>query len=165
MRTKTILSLVVVIALVLVGCGASTAIENLQLAVDAVTAALPIIGTISGIPPATITRVTTYLDATNQALAQSASILAAPGTDAQKTAQIVGAFAGIAEPVVPPQYAAIAGLVQTIARDVASFIASLPPATATTTTALSADQRARLAKIAARAKTNRESLAHMMHGI
>lgn len=116
--------------LILSGCSTSQVINNLQTALDAISAGLPILAGITGVPPATVTQVETYLTATNQALGQASTILAGSGTDAQKAAQIAAAFAGIAAPVIPSQYAAIASLIGTVAQDVAAFLASVPGAAA-----------------------------------
>src|ERR1035438_6342824 len=144
MKTKTAIAALMIGCLI--GCGQTTVIQNLQITLDAITAAFPIIAGLTTIPPATVTDVESYLDATNTALAQASTILAGPGTDAQKAAQIAAAFAAIAQPVVPSQYTSIVTLIGTVSKDVATFLASLPAQTVTTTTVLSANSRAALIK-------------------
>jgi hypothetical protein len=128
--TRKPLAFVLAALLILSACSPSQTIGNLQIALDAISAALPIVSGLTGIPQPLVTTVETYITATNQALGQSSTILAGSGTDAQKAAQIAAAFAGIAAPIVPGQFSAIASLVQTIAGDVASFLGSVPAATA-----------------------------------
>ena len=72
----------------LMGCGQATVIQNLQLTLDAVTAAFPIIVGLTTMSPSTATDVENYLDATNTALGQASTILAGTGTDAQKAALV-----------------------------------------------------------------------------
>jgi len=119
-------AIVLAALLILSACSTSQVIANLQIALDAVAAGLPILSGITGVPPAVVSDVETYATATNQALGQASTILAGSGTDAQKAAQIAAAFAGITAPVVPAQYAAIANLVATVAKDVAAFLSSVP---------------------------------------
>lgn len=116
----------IVLCIALAGCSTATVITDLQVALDAISVALPILGGLTGIPPSVSTAVTAYVTAANEALGQASTILSGPGTDAEKAAAIAAAFAGIAVPVVPAQYAALASLVQTIAQDVAAFLASVP---------------------------------------
>ena len=119
----------IVLCIALAGCSTATVITDLQVALDAISVALPILGGLTGIPPDVSTAVTSYVTAANSALGQASTILAGTGTDAEKAAAIAAAFAGIAAPVVPAQYVALASLVQTVAQDVAAFLASVPGAT------------------------------------
>jgi hypothetical protein len=156
MKTKTAIAALMIVCLV--GCGQTTVIQNLQITLDAITTAFPIIAGLTTMPPATVTDVENYLDATNTALGQASTILAGPGTDAQKAAQITAAFAAIAQPVVPPQYTSIVTLIGTIAKDVGTFLASLPAQTSTTTTTLSPANRAALSKASVSAAGNKTAL-------
>lgn len=152
-------ALVVAAAVAFTACGTSQVIGNLELAVDAVAVALPLIGPAAGLPADTTVQIQKYLSATSTAIGQASDILAGPGTDAQKSAQIVAAFSGIAVPLVPAQYQGIAQAVQQVAVLVARFLAALPAATTQPlavrptgstvavpgkTTALSASDRQRL---------------------
>jgi hypothetical protein len=157
-KVKTAIAAFLILAC-LIGCGQTTIIQNLQITLDAITAAFPIIAGLTTLPPATVTDVENYLDATNSALAQATTILAGPGTDAQKAAQITAAFAAIAQPVVPAQYASIVTLIGTVAKDVATFLASLPAVTTTTTTTLSTANRAALSHASVSATYNKIALA------
>ena len=120
------LAFAMALMLILLACTTSQVIANLQIALDAISAGLPILAGITGVPAGTVAAVETYITATNQALGQASTILAGSGTDAEKAAQIAAAFANIAKPIVPSQYAAIAALVATVAGDVAQFLASVP---------------------------------------
>jgi hypothetical protein len=116
--------------LILSGCSTSQVLSNLQIALDAVSVALPILAGLTGVPAPVVAAVESYVQATNTALGQASTILAGAGTDAQKAAQIAAAFAAIAVPVVPAQYAVLVQLVATLAADVAQFLAGVPAATA-----------------------------------
>lgn len=163
MQTKLRAALAVIVILALVGCSTGTVITNLQTALDAISAVIPILGTITGVPVDDVSAAETYVQAANQALGQASTILAGSGTDASKAAQIAAAFAGIAAPVVPAQYANIVALVQTVAGDVAQFLASVPAtstaaanaiATGGHTTKWSDADRARLARATVTANAN-----------
>jgi hypothetical protein len=121
-------SFVVAAAVAFMGCGTSQIISNLELAVDAVSVALPLVGPAAGLPVDVQTQVGQYLVATSKAIGQASDILAGPGDDATKAAQITAAFAGIAAPIVPAKYQAIAQAVQQVATLVAKFLGSLPVA-------------------------------------
>ena len=145
--------LALVACLLSVGCAPGQLYSNLQLALDAIQVAFPVISAAAGLPPDVVAVVSAYLGATNDALGKAITILSGPGSDAQKAAAITAAFAGIAKPIIPAQYQAIAGIVQTIAQKVADFLASLPtvtPGAALKTqplpAALTAAQTAALAK-------------------
>lgn len=118
-------AIALILILAMLGCASTQVVGDLQVALDLVATALPILSAATGVPAATMTAVETYITAANAALGQASTILAGSGTDAVKAAQIAAAFAGIAAPVVPAQYAAIATLVQTLAGDVATFLVSL----------------------------------------
>ena len=157
------LAFAMALLLVLASCTSSQVITNLQIALDAISAGLPILAGITGVPANTVTAVETYITATNSALGKASTILAGPGTDAEKAAQIAAAFANIALPVVPSQYAAIAALVATVAGDVAQFLASVPAstpavaaktATPAKTTSWSAHDKEMLAKCSSTANSN-----------
>lgn len=160
-RTAGIAALLI---LSMVGCTTSP-LEILNLAVGAAELVLPLIGPAAHIDPAVQASVENYLTATSGAIAQASDILTGPGTTAQKSAAIVAAFAGIAAPIVPPQYQGIANAVQAVAQYVAKFLASLPSpvaASARTTTAphvLSQSDQAKVAKIKARALALKTAIA------
>lgn len=134
--------------------GACGALDYLQLAVGAAEIALPLIGPSAGVDSATIASVSGYLAATSQAITQATDIEAGTGTDAQKAVQIAAAFAGIAAPIVPAKYQALANAVQQVAQYIAEYLASLPPSSTSTvgkTTALSSSQKTKLSQIRTRA--------------
>lgn len=163
MRThRAPLALTLAALLILSACGASQVITDLELAVDAAAVALPLIGPSAGLPPALQAQIQGYLTATSMACGQAADILAGPGTDAAKGAEIAAVFAGIAVPAVPAQYQGIASAVQQVAVLVAKFLGGLPvastqplavrapgsrPAVPGNVTKLSDSDRAKLASI------------------
>ena len=112
---------ILALCLILSGCS-TTAIDILNLAVGALEVALPLIGPAAGIDPGTLAAVSGYLGGVSQAITEASSILAGTGTDAQKAAAIAAAFAGIAKPLVPPQYSALAAAVEQVAQYVAQFL-------------------------------------------
>ena len=138
-----------VLILAMAGCSTSP-LEYLQLAITAAEIALPLVGPAAGVDPATVTAVDNYLSATSGAITQATDILAGPGTDAQKAAQIIAAFAAIAAPIIPGQYSALATAVEQVAQAIAKFIASLP-ATSTATHAPGAADAVKLSAVKARA--------------
>jgi hypothetical protein len=154
-------SLAVLLILALANCGSSTVIANLQIAVDAVTAALPVIAGITGVPAATVAQVTKYLNDVNAALGDASLILSASATDAQKAAKIAADFAAIVKPDVPAQYQAIVGLVATIAQDVAQFLTSLP-SSSTGSTTLNTNQRTQLLQITRQTVANKPTIQQLM---
>jgi len=118
--------LALILILCLASCTSSQTVTDLEVALDAISVGLPILGTVSGVPANVITAAEAYLAAANDALGQASAILVGPGTDAQKSALIIAAFASVAQPVIPPQYAAIGQLVNLVATDIAKLIAGLP---------------------------------------
>ena len=123
------LAMLLILVLALTGCG--SAVNDLQVALDAITTAFPIIAGLTGVPAATTAEVVNYLDAANNALDQASTILAGP---------------------------ALASLVQAIAGDVAKFLAGLPATTSTGTTTLSQVDRNKLAHASTVAGSNRVAL-------
>lgn len=120
--------LVAVAAGAFLGCGTSQVIGNLELAVDAVSVALPLIGPAAGLPADLQAQIQQYLAATNTAIGQASVILSSPASDAAKAAEIAAAFAGVAVPAVPAKYQGIASAVQQVAVLVSKFLAGLPVA-------------------------------------
>ena len=170
-KSRNLAALVaILLCITLAGCSTATVITDLQVALDAVSVALPILSSLTGVPPDVANAVTSYVTAANSALGQSSTILSGPGTDAEKAAAIASAFAGIAVPIVPPQYAALASLVQTLAKDVAAFLASVPSsasvaklaaAKAPHTTTWSSSERDKLAHATSTANSNAAALAKL----
>lgn len=155
--------------LLLAGCGTSQVITSLELAIDAVAAALPLIGPAAGLPADLTAQLEGYLGATSTAVSQASDILAGPGTDEQKAAQIVAAFAGIAVPIVPAKYQGIATAIQQVAQMVAKFLATLPsPALVSAraagvtehTTVFSEGDLRRLAEVKTKAAAARAKISH-----
>jgi hypothetical protein len=160
---------VLIILILLSSCTSSQIVSNLEIALDAISAGLPILATVSSVPADVVTSAETYLTAANSALGQASTILAGGGTDAEKSALIIAAFAGIAAPAIPAQYQAIAQLVSVVAADVAKFLAGLPSAQGAAnaakygdpTTKWSDRDRARLAHALSVANANSVALAKL----
>ena len=160
-------AVLLVALLILAGCSATS---DLNLVVGALEVAVPLI---PGVPPAIATVAEAYLAATSQAIASATDILAGTGTDAEKAALIAQAFAGIAEPVVPPQYQALVNALSKVAGYVANFLAKetspisgqARAAHALTTVGspthiASTEERAKLATLKARALAVRAKMIH-----
>lgn len=169
-RHRAPLALALAVLLILTACSSSQVVSNLQIALDAITVALPVLGGLTGVPPATVAAATTYVAQANQALGQASTILAGPGTDAQKSLQIFAAFAGIAKPDIPTQYGALVSIVATVAQEVGKFLESLPaapaaPGKATATaphiTVVSSGDAAKLEHAREQAAANAAAIAKM----
>lgn len=155
MKTTLLICAALVVAILLctlTGCGVSP-VTTLELAVGAAEVALPLI---PGVPADVAAAVESYLSATSSAITQASTILAGPGTDAQKAAAITAAFAGIAVPVVPAQYQALATAVAKVAQYVEQFLVASGSAVSTTagspTHAVSAKDTGRLSAVKTRAQ-------------
>ena len=165
------LAVLMAVIMILTGCSTATVITDLELALDAISAALPVLLPLVDVPAdaPVAAAVQTYLTAANSALGQASTILAGTGTDASKAAAILAAFAGIAAPVVPAQYGTLAAQVATVAQDIAAFLAFVPGtgvagalrATAGGTHKWSAGERLKLAHARSAATSNGEKLAKM----
>lgn len=155
---KYAVSILLVLVLALAGCSSDQTINALDLTVDAVSAALPLLAPSAGIPAALTSQLQGYLGATSTAIASASDILAGPGTDGEKAAQIAASFAGIAAPSVPAQYQGIANAVQQVALMVAKFLADLPPASPAAAVAKPAGSSSFLAP-APKSKTTKFSAA------
>lgn len=112
--------------LALVSCGTATVISALQLAVDAVTIAVPLIAAVTGVPAATVNLLLSYLGQVSQAISGAAKILAEPGTPAQQAAAIVALFASIAAPDLRGLPGAIVSAIQLVAKRVGEFLGHFP---------------------------------------
>ena len=175
MHTKLLTCFLAAMLLLLAACSSNQVVTSLELTIDAVSSALPLVGPAAGLPPDIQAAVQTYLGATSEAVGKAAVILDGPGTDAQKAAAITSAFAGIAAPIVPAKYQQIATAVQNVAELVAKFLshatsasiesgpavrgasAFAPEPSKKGTTKLSAKDRKRLAEIKARAEAAKQA--------
>lgn len=129
-RSRVVLILLACAAIVLQGCQPSTVISTLESVVSAAEVALPIIGAASGMPPETMSRIVQYLQTVDAAVVQSASILAGPGTSAQKSLAIAQAFSQIAAGcncVPPGTPQVVISVVDAVVKAVARFLTSVVP--------------------------------------
>jgi hypothetical protein len=144
------------------GCQTSTIVSTLEGVVTAAEIAIPVIGAATGLNPATTTAIVSYLQQVNIATAEAATILAGAGTSAQKAAQIVKLFAGIAAgcncipPGTPQEVVAV---VNAVAQAVLNFLTNFPPTPAPAPAIkVSASDRTALASIRTRAEQNAANL-------
>lgn len=149
---------VVVACLLLTSCQQSTVISSLEAAVSAAEIAIPVIGAATGLNPKTASAIVTYLEQVNIATAQASVILAGTGTTAQKSAEIVQAFAKIAAgcncvPAGTPQE--VVAVVQAVAQAVVNFLTQFPPQkTVPPVVRVTATSRAALTNIRTRSEQN-----------
>lgn len=155
----------VFIALVLfsAACQPSTVVSTLEAAISAAEIAVPVIGAATHLNPATSAAIVTYLQEVNIATEQAATILAGTGTTAQKSAQIIQAFAKIAAgcncvPAGTPQE--VVAVVNAVSQAVLNFLTNFKPQGVVTTPAIkvTASDRAALAKLKDRAVQNAAKL-------
>jgi len=126
---RTFLTILLIASLLMAGCQSSTIITSLEAAVSAAEIAIPVIGGATGLNPKTSAAIVTYLQEVNIATAQASTILAGPGTSAQKAAQIVQAFAKVAAgcnciPPGTPQE--VVTVVNAVAQAVLNFLTNFP---------------------------------------
>jgi hypothetical protein len=166
---KSLISIIpvlfLILALLTVGCQTSTVISTLEGVVSAAEIAIPVIGAATGLNPATATQIVAYLQQVNIATAQAATILAGTGTSAQKAAQIVQLFAGIAAgcncipPGTPQQVVAV---VNAVVQAVLNFLTNFHTAGVASATPvkikISASDRTKLTSIRVRAEQNAANL-------
>jgi hypothetical protein len=159
------IALPVFIALVLFSsaCQTSTVVTTLENVISAAEIAVPVIGAATHLSPATSTAIVSYLQEVNIATEQSATILAGTGTTAQKSAQIIQAFAKIAAgcncvPAGTPQE--VVAVVNAGAQAVLNFLTNFKAqgVIATSPIKVTASDRTALSKIQARAVQNAAKL-------
>jgi hypothetical protein len=154
-----------ILVLLTSACQQSTIIATLEGVVSAAEIAIPVIGAATGLNPATSAAIVSYLQQVNIATAQAATILAGTGSSAQKAAQIVQLFAGIAAgcncipPGTPQQVVAVVNLV---VQAVVNFLANFHPvgvaSTAPVKIKITAGDRTKLASIRTRSEKNLANL-------
>ncbi len=154
--------LFLILALLTTGCQPSTVIATLEGVVSAAEIAIPVIGAATGMSPATLAKIITYLQEVNIATAEASTILAGTGTSAQKAAQIAKAFASIAAgcnciPAGTPQE--VVAVVNAVAQAVLQFLTNFPATPATPPVVkVSASDRGKLTSIRTRAEANAANL-------
>jgi hypothetical protein len=152
-------------AALLSSCQPSTLVQSLEGVITAAEVALPVIGAAAGLPPGVLVAIVAYLRLVSAAAAQASTILAGPGSSAEKSAQIVAAFGNLAAgcnclPAGVPS--AVLSVINAVVASVVSFLtpflsrglmASKPVAVK-----VSPADRAALAKIRARCEANAAKL-------
>jgi hypothetical protein len=125
---KPVLASVLILALLASACTSSQIVTTLDAVVSAAEIAIPIIGTAAGLPPAISNLIVTYLAEVSTATGQAATILAGPGTSAQKTAQIIAAFAQVASGLTlpPGTPAQVVTVVNAVVQAVLQFLSNFP---------------------------------------
>ncbi len=151
-----------ILVLLTSACQTSTVISTLEAVVSAAEIAIPVIGAATGLNPATATAIVSYLQQVNIATAQAATVLAGTGSSAQKAAQIVKLFAGIAAgcncipPGTPQEVVAV---VNAVAQAVLQFLTNFPPTPAPAPAIkVTASDRTALTSIRTRAEQNAAKL-------
>ena len=157
---------VLIAILLLTACTPSTLVSSLQIAVDAVTVAIPVLAA-AGVDSATLMQVQTYLTAVSTATEEAATELATSDTSAVKVSKIVADFAGVVAPVIGnPRVSAV---VQAVAAAVQSFLTLLqqqqpsgPAAKAIASTVVkpSFADRSKLGAIKSQCEKNLAALKH-----
>jgi hypothetical protein len=158
---KSFCSLALVFALLLLtaGCGV---INYLDIAVKATEAALPIIAAATGMSPQLTQSLETYVADADQALQLAAQEQGSTDTDQVKAAKILAFFAGLNIPNLNGAPSPVVSIIQTIAGDIANYLATYKTISAATTTTPSytlkpsVAQRMTIEKIRTRALANRE---------
>lgn len=153
-------ALLIVLILTLASCGASSVITGLELVTDAAEAAVTALAATGQIPAPTVTLIDNYLSQVSSATEFAVTELESTDTTAVKASKIIGQFAMIVAPDLPPGIAqGIVAAIQSVAKSVASFLATLgSPGTAPTAAQklpnlkLSDSDRGRLDKIRVRAQ-------------
>lgn len=144
------------------GCQQSTVIATLEDAVSAAEIAIPVIGAATHLNPATSAAIVLYLEQVNIATAKASNILQGTGSTAQKSAEIIQAFAKVAAgcnciPAGTP--AEVVAVVNAVAAAVVKFLENFPPAKATPPhVKLTPAATAALANIRTRSEKNVASL-------
>jgi len=153
--------------LFLAGCSPGPLIGSLEAVVIAAEAAIPIIAAAAGLPPQTTTLIVGFLELVLKAADQATTILAGPGTTAEKSAAIIAAFSNLAQgcnclPAGTPEV--VVNVIDAIAKAIAQFLTHFAPKPGLTGSAVApvikigrAD-RAALAKIRTRAEQNMSKL-------
>lgn len=123
MKLKLLFSPVLIAVLLLSACSSSsTLLTALQIAVDAVTVAIPVLQA-AGIDSTALAQAQTYLTAVSTATEEAATELATSDTSAVKVSKIVADFAGVVAPVIGnPRVSAV---IQAVAAAVRSFLTLL----------------------------------------
>ena len=150
---------VLILVLLLAGCQTSTVISSLESAVSAAEIAIPVIGAATGLNAKTSALIMAYLQQVNVATAEAATILANTSlTSAQKTAEIIKAFAGIAAGcncVPPGTPQEVVAVVNAVAQAVLNFLTNFQPAPAPPVAVkVSAADATKLASLRARSEAN-----------
>jgi phage-related protein len=165
-RKFSLLAFLTTPLLFLVSCGTSAVIQALQLAVDAASIAIPLVASVTGVPPQTVALLLTYLEQVSRAIDGAATILASAGTPAQHAVAILALFAGIAIPDLTGIPAAIVSAVKLVAERVAAFLANFNQSKlnamgvqAQQPQTVSSGDRAKLAGIGAKAQANLAAIA------
>jgi hypothetical protein len=140
------------------GCTSNQVITSLDVAVTATEVALPIVAGATGMSPALTASIMTYLQDADQALALAAQEQSSSDSDQVKAAKILAFFASVKIPNLAGAPAAVVQAIQTIASDIAKYLANYQPTPPGTSFNLkpSSNDRLKLDGIRARALAVRE---------
>lgn len=121
-----------------VACSQSQVITTLDLVVTAADTAVTVLQATGTLPPGTASLITGYLNQVTAGVQFATTELASSDSNAVKASKIVGYFAMIAVPNLPPgTVQTVVAVVQAVANAVANFLATLPNMSLT-----AADQKA-----------------------
>lgn len=153
------------VILILVGCTSSQIVNTLEDVVTAAEVAVPVIGGASGVPASTISQIVTYLQAVSMATSQAATILSGAGSSAEKSAQIIAAFAGVASGLNLPAGTAgdVVAVVSAVSQAVVRFLSNFPtsPAAPVPTIKISAADQITLSNLKLRSDADLSKLRGM----
>lgn len=127
----TLIALLVLLVIVLNGCGSGTVITSLELVTDAAEAAVTVLAATGQLPASTVTVIDSYLSQVSTATEFAVTELESTDPAGAKASKILAQFAMIARPDLPPGIAqAILAAVQAVASSVSNFLMTLQPAPA-----------------------------------
>jgi hypothetical protein len=117
-------AIVIAVCLCMIGCTQSQVINDIDIALSAAEAAIPIVAGAAGLPAAQVTEILTWIQAALKALGSVSDRLSAGGTTAEISAGITADLAGVVASVPNLQGlpATIAGVVQALATDVQNVL-------------------------------------------
>ncbi len=132
--TVILLVVITIITLVSLACQSSTLISTLDAIISSAEVALPIIAQAVGLPPATLTLITTFLSLVDKAIISATNILASNDTAQVKAQLIIAAFANLTNgckciPPGTPQV--VVDVINGVLKAISKFLANFTTVTTT----------------------------------
>ena len=124
MKRKLFSGIAIALCLILVACTQTQVINDINIALDAASVALPIIATAAGVPAPMIAELTSWVQLALKGLAAVSDDLVAGGNAQVVASKITADLAGVVASVPQLQGlpASVAGVVQTLANEVKSLM-------------------------------------------